>query len=68
MAATASSAAVGCSPNTDACRPRAGEVLEHVGSGGASPSEEDVHDLPLAAAEDGVQRVGHRPVCAVLCK
>lgn len=40
-----------------------GQVGHHLAGGGAAAAVEDVDDLPLAAAECGVQRAGH-----VLCE
>src|SRR5688572_1839565 len=45
----------------------AGQLLHHLGGGGASAAEQDIHDLALAARENGVQRSGHRRIHLVLC-
>ena len=35
------------------------QLRHDVGAGGAAPAVEDVHDLPLAAAQRGLQFLGH---------
>jgi len=37
----------------------AGKVLHHLGGGRAAAPIEDVDDLPLAAAQDGMERFDH---------